>query len=330
MRDHNLFTSVCVFFFLFGFAASEKKVAVSGGEKELELINYGEFSNNDFDYLVKNKQFMLVHSSLLTDGDKKTLLKFRENIRDQTGEPIKFVLADLDNADVEQFVVRYGIEILEPLTVMFFRRGRHVKFVHDSENEMHFPALMKWYDECQQGLTFQLDDSSFEHDTQATTGSTTGDWLVAFYYSAPITKIESELEYASISLRNRASVAYVNLTKSPRLAKRFDFAADTNSTTPSFRLFRQGQMYKYELASFEKESFVSFATTFFKNFKPVKIPREVTWFDSFVDDCVDMLKEQKVKHLNIILIGLALLGFLIVFALILKPKTVKSDFKKKD
>jgi hypothetical protein len=28
-----------------------------------------------------------------------------------------------------------------------------------------------------------LNDENFEHDTQATTGSTTGDWLVAFHRS---------------------------------------------------------------------------------------------------------------------------------------------------
>ena len=39
-------------------------------------------------------------------------------------------------------------------------------------------SVQEWFGETRARLTRSLDDRSFEHDTQAATGATTGDWLI--------------------------------------------------------------------------------------------------------------------------------------------------------
>ena len=61
----------------------------------------------------------------------------------------------------------------------------------------------------------ELNDSNFEHDTQATTGSTTGDWFVRFcdISSHCSTTDESFGVWGKLAeeLNRRVSVAYVDL-----------------------------------------------------------------------------------------------------------------------
>lgn len=42
-------------------------------------------------------------------------------------------------------------------------------------------SIREWFGETRQRVTRSLDDKSFEHDTQAATGSTTGDWFILLY-----------------------------------------------------------------------------------------------------------------------------------------------------
>jgi hypothetical protein len=61
----------------------------------------------------------------------------------------------------------------------------------------------------------ELTDKSFEHDTQATTGGTTGDWFVRFCEETAhcSTKNESFVAWGKLAdkLNRRVSVAYVDL-----------------------------------------------------------------------------------------------------------------------
>jgi hypothetical protein len=41
--------------------------------------------------------------------------------------------------------------------------------------------IHEWFGEVRERLTHTLDDKSFEHDTQAASGSTTGDWFILLY-----------------------------------------------------------------------------------------------------------------------------------------------------
>ena len=49
-------------------------------------------------------------------------------------------------------------------------------------------------------------------------------------------------------------------------------------------------MYSYEIGKHDTESLVQFATTFFKNIKANKVPREKIWFDSTIETIVSKMK----------------------------------------
>ena len=61
---------------------------------------------------------------------------------------------------------------------------------------------------------YELTDLNFEHDTQATTGSTTGDWLILFCEYERFEKCRNYQpfwdELAGI-LRGRVTVAYIDV-----------------------------------------------------------------------------------------------------------------------
>jgi hypothetical protein len=58
-----------------------------------------------------------------------------------------------------------------------------------------------------------LTDENFEHDTQATTGSTTGDWLILFCEDRYVKCREMHEEWNQLSgvLFGKINVAYVNV-----------------------------------------------------------------------------------------------------------------------
>ena len=71
----------------------------------------------------------------------------------------------------------------------------------------------------------ELTDSTFEHQTQAATGATTGDWLVMFFTPACslCTRLTAALETVGCQQRGRASVASVNKeTYGEKTGRRFE------------------------------------------------------------------------------------------------------------
>lgn len=52
-------------------------------------------------------------------------------------------------------------------------------FIANIKDELDNVAnILNWMDEVKDKATIELDDSNFEHDTQASSGSTTGDWFI--------------------------------------------------------------------------------------------------------------------------------------------------------
>lgn len=54
-------------------------------------------------------------------------------------------------------------------------------FPLDLTGELAAPAVQSWLEQAREVNLQTLDDTSFEHLTQASTGATTGDWLVMLY-----------------------------------------------------------------------------------------------------------------------------------------------------
>ncbi|CAF1108529.1 unnamed protein product [Brachionus calyciflorus] len=131
--------------------------------------------------------------------------------------------------------------------------------------------------------TVSLDDSNFEHDTQASSGATTGDWFVLFYTNECKVSmlIEPTWEQASLRPDNRVIFSYVNIDLSPHLKERFNII-----NSPTLLFFRQGLMYRYEIGKYDVESLISFSSTWFKNVKSHRVPIEKSWPDRTIDTIV--------------------------------------------
>ena len=58
-------------------------------------------------------------------------------------------------------------------------------------------GLLEWVENSKEPKTHELSDASFEHDTQASSGATTGDWFVIFYKTQCLTKLAIEPAWES-------------------------------------------------------------------------------------------------------------------------------------
>ena len=58
--------------------------------------------------------------------------------------------------------------------ILYIRDSRYVMY----KGEFKLNELMQWVETYNEKKTVDLSDSNFEHDTQASTGATTGDWFV--------------------------------------------------------------------------------------------------------------------------------------------------------
>lgn len=72
----------------------------------------------------------------------------------------------------EKFIRKYSI--LRFPQLVFFRDNRHVMY----KGEINSNELLEWLEMYKDKKSVDLSDSNFEHDTQASTGATTGDWFV--------------------------------------------------------------------------------------------------------------------------------------------------------
>jgi thioredoxin domain-containing protein 5 len=95
-----------------------------------------------------------------------------------------------------------------------------------------------------------LTDSSFEHDTQAVTGATTGDWFVEFYapWCGHCKRLEETWDKLAAKLAEDREageitpiIAKVDATQEKKIAERFKIGG-----FPTLLMFSKGQMYTYE------------------------------------------------------------------------------------
>ena len=90
-------------------------------------------------------------------------------------------LVETINAWVVKAIDSKVIDLINPKAklpqVVFFRRT--IPVIYDgaaNEDDIH-ETIMAYKEPCVRDLT----DTSFEHQTQAATGATTGDWLIHFF-----------------------------------------------------------------------------------------------------------------------------------------------------
>eukprot|EP00286_Rhodomonas_abbreviata_P020451 CAMPEP_0181308240 /NCGR_PEP_ID=MMETSP1101-20121128/11349_1 /TAXON_ID=46948 /ORGANISM="Rhodomonas abbreviata, Strain Caron Lab Isolate" /LENGTH=217 /DNA_ID=CAMNT_0023414593 /DNA_START=18 /DNA_END=671 /DNA_ORIENTATION=- len=120
-----------------------------------------------------------------------------------------------------------------------------------------------------------LTEANFEHDTQAATGGTTGDWFVKFYAPwcghckrlvEPWEQLAKELKQERENGEAHAIIAKVDATIEKSLQERFEVKG-----FPTLLMFSKGQMYKYSGAR-DVASLKAFAKGGFKDSTGERVP----------------------------------------------------------
>jgi Thioredoxin len=217
--------------------------------------------------------------------------------------------------------------------LVFLRKGVGILYPADGRDSPE--EIFEFFNDNREPIVKELDDNNFEHLTQASTGSTTGDWLVQFYDNQCIdcNRLTATWETVGAKLKMRMNVARVNrLTKGIQTAKRFKV-----QNAPEFILVRQGKYYRFNLKKYDVESFVGFATSWFNRVAAEKVVAPETPFENLVNFTVLKLKElSKMPILNEnllpIAIGIPLLLLVLIFMCRRKaaPAPQKKSSSKKD
>ena len=121
-----------------------------------------------------------------------------------------------------------------------------------------------------------LNDENFEHDTQATSGSTTGDWFVSF--SAPwcdrCKELMPTLEAVAMELMGETNVAIINAFREQETSARFQI-----DHYPTLLFFHDGKYCDYkgvrgwiEIAAFCRYKYVEECQDKWQKVPPVRAP----------------------------------------------------------
>jgi len=171
----------------------------------------------------------------------------------------------------------------------------------------------------------ELDDNTFEHLTQASTGATTGDWFIKFYSSDSIEcqRLQARWETVGAKLKNRVNVARINRHIGGAItARRFSV-----NQSPTFVLLRRGVMYVYTLPDFTIESFLKFVEKDYQFTVKLQVPQPKSMFDDFVHMCFDVLRENPLAWKLSLTVLVVILLCLVAFTR--TPKSSEHKSKKK-
>lgn len=88
-----------------------------------------------------------------------------------------------------------------------------------------------------------LTSNNFEHDTQASSGSTTGDWLIKYYapWCGHCNKMAPMYDELAKELDGSVNVAKIDVTANRDLGRRFNI-----SGFPTLKFLRLGRTYDYQ------------------------------------------------------------------------------------
>lgn len=137
-----------------------------------------------------------------------------------------------------------------------------------------------------------LNDDNFEHLTQATTGATTGNWLVCFL-SATCSHCKSTTELLmDIAERTRlqANVAIVDARVSQLTLKRFEI-----NSVPSCTILSHGTQYplKFTFDKWDADYITNLLLDNYTSLKSAEIPLPPTWFETMSNDLINYLIANK-------------------------------------
>ncbi|XP_065064008.1 thioredoxin domain-containing protein-like [Rhopilema esculentum] len=166
----------------------------------------------------------------------------------------------------------------------------------------------------EQMKTIILDDDNFEHLTQASTGATTGDWLVLFSKNEDdcLKCAEAKDVFSSLTerLSTRLNVALIDAQKNQGLLRRFKI-----NTFPSIYFFRHGFQFAY-LGSIDQTKLENFALGGYRDVRKEAVTKPLSTFDIWLEDTTQeimvSIKERKLPSTSTI--GIAAGTFLLCLA----------------
>lgn len=124
----------------------------------------------------------------------------------------------------------------------------------------------------------ELDDTNFEHKTQAATGATTGTWFVMFYadWWGHCQKLKPTWSQLATELDGKINVAKVNINNATTTSERFRIKG-----FPTLYLLHRGKAYKYT-GDRNTDALSKFALGGFQEEQGENVPKELTAFDYVV------------------------------------------------
>lgn len=277
-----------------------------------------EVDDKELNKLLNQEQYVAVlfsdgKNAELTEEYETALGAVREDLVDSLNA---WVVKATNNEELRKF---YSPDKAAP-SVVFFRKRKPVVYDGPADEESIHETFMQWREPCQQDLT----DTNFEHLTQASSGATTGDWLVHFFRDDcdDCHKLDARLETVACKHKGRINVARMNKGSTGAVTGRR--MGVTN--LPSLVFFRLGRLYRYEVEKYDIDSISSFITGWYKNVQGESIPLPKTPFDDVVQMCVDYMREYPL--LVVLMIGIPIF-LLLSFIYLMRPETEEPRKKKK-
>lgn len=128
----------------------------------------------------------------------------------------------------------------------------------------------------------ELTDANFEHDTQASTGGTTGTWFVKFYapWCGHCKAMAPAWEELANKLKGKINVAKLDARSNTVTAKRFKIQG-----FPTLFLLHQGKMHEYR-GERTVEKMKAFAEGEWKNTDAKDIPPPLSTWDVLKDEVI--------------------------------------------
>ncbi|XP_018012726.1 uncharacterized protein LOC108669821 [Hyalella azteca] len=287
-----------------------------------DQLNLEVVSEAELQQLVLDEKYVLV---LFSRGEKctagcdtleKQLLRVREEIVEALG-------AWVVRCHAPDTQIHWGGS-RDTETIIFIRNTKPMivssSFSDDEE-------LLNYLLANKESNVKSLNDATFEHETQASTGATTGDWLVVFTREGcgqACERIVSHVEAAAANLRGRKNVAVVlREAEAAVTTRRFEV-----TDFPGVILFRLGRMYRFPLVPITASALTAFAEEGFRNARAEEIPMPKSPFDDVTQAIADWLRENPYQFLG----GVAGTIFVILVLVLLNsppPESWTKQAKKK-
>jgi len=199
------------------------------------------------------------------------------------------------------------------------------------ENDIYQPDdIVEWIEECKQTPIPELTDATFEHLTQSSTGSTTGDWIILFANSKRpecMKPLLADLGTLAARFRRRKNVATLCTQSNPQTAQRFGFSSNQHCTKILF--FHRTSLYHYENEDIQIKDLIKFVTEGYKTVEAKDVPLPISKIDIELQSSIFKLNQMIYEHIQsgttvfilAILFAIFIIGF--TFILILRKIQTK-------